>query len=455
MNNSNKFKIPTLVGLLFIGVLIFVTSTFVNFITQTTTSASYSQEPKKIMISNITESGFTVSWTTQSKATGAIQLSGDTLTNQIIFDERDKNKSMGKYTTHIITTKNLKSNTTYFYTILSNGKLYNNLNSKYSIKTASPLTMYANGLEPAYGTVLNADNTPALGAIVYLTLPNSQTLSSIVRESGSWLIPLNLIRTENLTSYISNQDRLEEQIIVRNEIDDAIATTDTLNDSPVPLMVIGKTYDFRKQQAKFKTEKSVTLEPANNSSKNILGAETNKNRGYKVTIIHPAENATLISNIPLFDGTGVPGNTITLTLGIQHTYTDSAIVDGSGNWKYSPKNPLDVGKQNITITTKDALNKNVALTRSFDILKSGSQVLGDATPSASLTPSIPTLTPTRTLTATPSLRPTLNPTLPPASITPIITTTPTTPVSSTSLPTIILLLIGLIFVSSGVFIVVK
>ena len=62
------------------------------------------------------------------------------------------------------------------------------------------------------------------------------------------------------------------------------------------------------------------------------------------------------------------------------------------------------GKQSITITTTDQHNQTKALTHTFEILKSGTQVLGDATPSATLVPT-PTIdstpTPVTTLSGEP------------------------------------------------------
>jgi hypothetical protein len=78
----------------------------------------------------------------------------------------------------------------------------------------------------------------------------------------------------------------------------------------------------------------------------------------------------------------------------------------------------------------DENKKPVAITHLFEVLKSGTQVLGSATPSGTIAPtSIPTTIPTIQPTGTP---------------------TPTPPVTAVVLPTQLLLLVGVIITVSGI-----
>jgi hypothetical protein len=138
-----------------------------------------------------------------------------------------------------------------------------------------------------------------------------------------------------------------------------------------------------------------------------------------------------------------------VTLGITSPFTTTTIVGGDGLFRLSPIKPLGIGRQSVTITTTDNKGKSVAFTHMFEILKSGTQVLGDATPSATLTPSeTVTLTPTPTQIATDSATPTLTPT--PADLVgnPV-------PTSGASLPTILLLLLGISLVFGSGFAFLK
>lgn len=114
----------------------------------------------------------------------------------------------------------------------------------------------------------------------------------------------------------------------------------------------------------------------------------------------------------------------------------TATVMKDGTWQYTPLHLLSPGLQSVTITTVNEGGKTVALTHTFTILKSGTQVLGDATPSGTLAPtSGPTIfatpSPTSTLAGAP------------------------VPTSGTSLPTILLILFGLAFLGSGAVLIAR
>jgi hypothetical protein len=407
-------KIPTFIALVLLVVIVVVVSAAVNTITKTTTQASASITPSEIRITNITDKGFTVTWTTADPATGSIAVS-DGKRSQTYSDDRDKTGKMGRYITHSITVRETTPNTTHQVKLLSNGKTVLKDGKPYTITTASGTDPVQSGYEPAFGTVVTSENTPASGTLVYVTLEGSQELSSLAGPTGSWIVPLNMIRTQDLTQRLKSTNRIDEHIHITNGKEETTATTDTLNDSPVPNMVLGKSYDFRKQQATLPEKSMGSLSAKTTDVPAVLGKQTEKGPGktYTITITQPDDNASLISNLPLFTGTGIPNKIVTLTIGIKKPLTASVTVDKDGIWKYTQPTPLGVGRQSITASTVDSYNKPIAVTHVFDVLKSGTQVLGIATPSATLAPS-PTIisspTPISTLSGQP--QPTTASTLP-------------------------------------------
>lgn len=420
-------RFPTIIGLLL--VVFIVGGVIVSFetLSKLPISASLSSEPKNVQISNVSDTSFTVTWTTDTQASGALIISlsrGD----QTVFDERDDMGKLRTYVTHSVTVRNLTGTTEYSLKILSNGRTYGQNGQPYRVRTFPAISTSPGDLPPAYGSVITEDNQPATGALVFLTLEGSQTLSSLIKPSGAWLIPLNLVRTQDGTVYLATVDRLTENILVRSDSKEAQATTDTLNDSPVPTMVLGKNYDFRKQQAK--TPEILAQVPKPTSTPTVLGDQTTHTpqKQYAVTLVAPAERAAMTSQLPLISGTGVPGNRVTITIGITHPTSDTSVVGADGVFRYTPKKSLSPGKQTVTITTVNANNKPIAITHSFEILKSGTQVLGDATPSATLTPTIaPAFTPTPTATLAGQELPT----------------------SATTFPTIVLIAAGFILFAGG------
>lgn len=426
-------KIPTLVGILFIIVLIVGISVIFEGISRGISRASVSPKPKGVVITNISDTSFTATWTTADPATGAISIVSPK--ERVVFDERDASGKLGKYLNHSVTVRSLQPATSYSFKIISGGKPFLTDNQPFQVRTAPPLSAPGSELEPAYGTVVAANNQPVEGALVFLTLEGGQTLSTLTKPSGSWLIPLNLARTEDLAQYLPSGERVTETLLVRSGSAEASAITDTLNDSPVPTMVLGKTYDFRRQQAKTTPETPLATTTTFGSG-NILGTQT-KREG-KVSITAPANGAILTTNLPLIAGTGVGGNSVTVTVGITKPISGTTIIGADGIWRFTPPKPLTSGKQSVTITTNDATGKPVALTHIFEILKSGTQVLGEATPSA-----------TPTATASPTLSPTLEPT-------PVSTLSgEPLPVSGSTLPTLLLIILSLGLLTSGVVVFVK
>jgi hypothetical protein len=437
-------KIPTIVGIFLVifivGIIAVVSESFLH----TITTASGSIQPANVLITNVSDTTFTVSWTTQLPATGAISVTTSRGT-LVVFDDQDT-KNQGKYVTHSVTLRSAVPDTEYAITILSNGKKNINGEVPYTVHTGPLLTTASGNLEPAYGTIVTETNQPVRGALIYVTLDGGQTLSAISKPSGTWLIPLNLVRKNDLSSYLPVTERMTETIIVRAGSLETHALSDTLNDSPVPNMVPGKTYDFRALNAKT-PEKPLALAPTPQSQKParaVLGTSSAKPAN-TVSLVIPAEGAAIPTTLPLIQGTGIPGKTVSLVLGITHPIGDTTIVGADGLWSYTPKKPLSAGKQSVTMTTKNLQNKPVAITHIFEILKSGTQVLGESTPSATLTPATtdtitptPTETPEATVSATPQITPES-----------ILAAQPV-PTSGNELPTIILLIMGIGLVIGGV-----
>jgi len=392
-----EHKIPTIIGLFLVLGAVLLFSVAFDRITPLFSRASPTLTPKHVQFSNISDTSFTVTWTTDVPTTGAIIVDGNGIGT--LYDERDETVTsqttkpvLGSYAIHSAIVRNTHPQTTYHIRILSGGNLFQDGINPYTVTTGTAIPGTGINLEPAYGTVTLPSGQPAAGAIVYLTPEGGQTLSAFVTATGSWVIPLHLARTASLDSYIPVSDRINESIIIRSTLGDATAVTDTLNDNPVPAMTIGKEYDFRKLQAATTPKTLAEVPPA------VLGASTQA-ASQNVAIIQPAKGAHLTTNLPLFEGTGPVGNQVLVTVGISNPQSNVVTIGGDGVWRYTPTQALSEGKQSVTITTQDTKGKTVALTNTFEVLKSGTQVLGDATPSATIMPEA-TDTPVATNTAT-------------------------------------------------------
>lgn len=427
-------RIPTILGLLAVTVVVAGVIAFSELVLRRDTAASQSGAPIDVRVSNISDSLFTVSWLTADPATGTVQASpvkGKKITG---FDDRDVNGKLGKYTSHSVTIRSAAAQTDYTLTVISAGRSYKN--PTYRSTTGPAISGSTNGLEPAYGNIVDETGQPAEGALIYLTLEGGQLLSTLVKSSGSWLIPLNAARTVDLQSYLTPvADRISEDFSVYHNGKQTIATSDTLNDSPLPQMTIGQTYDFRRMQAKaINGSQKLAANPAPTVRPAVLGQQTSAPKSYPVAISAPAQNGAVASTRPNISGTGVPGKPVTVTVGITRPQSGVVAVGDDGIWRFTVTEPVGIGRQSVTITTADNFGNTVAITHMFEILKSGTQVLGDATPSATLEP---TPGPTAEITPTPDLA------------------GQPVPTTGYELPTILLTVIGMILLVGGVMTVAR
>src|SRR5450759_2768447 len=94
-------KIPTIVGIFLVVLIVGGIAAGSESYSRTVTTASGSIQPANVLITNVSDTTFTVSWTTQLPATGALSLTTPRGT-QVLFDEQDT-KDQGKYLTHSVT----------------------------------------------------------------------------------------------------------------------------------------------------------------------------------------------------------------------------------------------------------------------------------------------------------------------------------------------------------------
>ncbi|MFZ2025438.1 MAG: hypothetical protein WAV51_04090 [Microgenomates group bacterium] len=429
-------KIPTIIGIILVILLMTGISFLFQFLSKTQTRASTSIEPQQVTVTNITDASFTVIWTTEEEASGTV-LAVDTNGKKYSgFDERDASGKLGKYVTHSVSIRSLTPATPFSFTILSNGKKYPTDKKNYQVTTFASLIETPPNIDPAYGKVTLSDTTPAEGAIVFLTLTDSQTLSTLVRNSGSWIIPLSTIRTIDGSSYVPTSDRYTETLVIQKGTTESKVLTDTLNDSPVPDIILGQQFDFRNRDAKKPVSSTLAASnaasPQSNTTKTaVLGATTGT-----ISLTAPMEGATVSTFRPQIKGTGVAGKKVTISLGLTNPTTGTTTVGKDGLWKYTSTKSLSPGKQRVTISSVDAKNKPIVITHTFIVMKSGTQVLGDATASAEL--ETPTPTPEEVATEGAELA------------------SEPMPTSGSYIPTILLLILGTaLFIGGGSFLFIK
>ena len=209
--------------------------------------AGPSSIPKNIQNTNISDSSFTVTYDTDASVIGTINFGEDSNNlDQIVLDDRDQlSQKINNYTSHSITANTLKPNTTYYYTVTSGSEAITNNGQPFEIKTGIVIANPPNSQKPVSGRVINPDGTTPSDGLVFLSIPGSQILSTLLKEDGTFTIPLNTLRNENYNDYynLNNDSKIEIKIISNNL--NSLINLSKNQLSPVPVITLSNNYDFQ------------------------------------------------------------------------------------------------------------------------------------------------------------------------------------------------------------------
>lgn len=429
-------RLPSLFGFLFllfaVGTIMWLSRNTILF----GTKAAADNIPKDVRISNITDTAFTVSYTTDASVLGSIQFGQTGQTNQVALDDRDTGGSK-EHTVHYITVKNLSASTNYTFTITSGTEKFSNNNVPYDVTTATKLdssSSETNGQQTESSTlkgkvILDDGSTPSEG-LVYITSANSQLISTIIKADGSYSVSLTNLRNNNLSDFLilNPDDILTVQVVDSKKTSD-ISLLYSQTD-PVPLITLSKNYDFAVSDEPL-SPSPVASESGTESPAFPTTEQGGEEKGTTPQILTPQEEQGFKDQQPLFTGKAVPNETVTITINSDQTITATVTADRNGNWQYRPNVPLEPGTHTITMRTVDASGLMRVITQSFVVYAEGSQFTEPSvSPSASGTVT-PTAKPTATPTAIPTNTATPAPTKPGATA----TATPTPTKTATPSPT--------------------
>lgn len=366
---KREVTIPTLVGLLVTAAGLVTGLWLVKSRTGSNIKADAGEAPKEVRISNVTDSGFTVSWITDKAATGFVQhAEGNGGTEAVTSDDRDQQKAaIESYFTHYVSIKAVKPETTYKFKIGSGSKLYDLEGQPYQVATAKKLNSMP-AADVAYGQANTKNGEPAEGAIVYLQLPDTVLQSALVKTSGSWVAPLATARTTELDEYAKYdlKNEILEIDIQGGPLGTTSLVTKTGSDSPVPNLVLGETY------------------------------ETTPKASEGLVVLTPQQGEKVNSKRPEIIGTAPAGSSVTIEVHSSQAINGTATADSNGNFSYSVPVDLAPGEHSVTIST--AINGiTQSITKSFTVYAAGESLVPafSATPSGQISPTTkPTAAPT-------------------------------------------------------------
>lgn len=362
-------KFPTILGVIFLFVLVFLGVYLSSQTTNLSSKASTSCEPINPQVTNLTYGSFDFSFTTSFSCTATL------IINNKIYQD-----SSSSPTTHYFKISNLSPNTSYKFSLISGSTTFSR--PEYSLTTTAKPNSSIPSSNLAWGKIVDTRLEPVSGAIIYLTLPGSQALSAFSNKDGNWNISLATSFNEQKTDWFTPPVAIDEDIIVYSP--DGLLTqlsNRSDNNDPVPDIIVGQNYF---SPTSVSTSTNNTLLDSSNSQSPLVD----------VTITNPKESEVISTLKPDIFGNGPANNIIQLKLdGISRDIT----VAGDNIWHYSPPQNLSLGPHKIVLTFQ---NQNI--TRNFSISETNDYLSFSATPSATLIP---------TQITTPTLKPTQVPTI--------------------------------------------
>jgi len=415
--------IPTLLGIAIITISIALTSFLVKNGTIYIGQASPVDIPQNVKITNISDTSFTISYTTKEDSIGSVNFGKDKNLGLAAFDQRDQKQDLTlPHKIHSIIVKNLTPETRYFFSITSGQKLFLDNDVPFEVSTAPTSKDQSPSQISLSGQVILPNGEKVKEAIVYATIEGSQAISTIVNVDGSYALPLNTMRSNDLSSYpVFDEDTIIKILIVNDTLKSNVSVS--AHQDTLPAITLSNDYDFTTNPTSIATE---SAESSGFPSIAVAEESGSVSAGTpKITL--PEKDQEFSDQKPQFSGTALPNETVTITINSEEQIEAQVTADAFGNWKYRPSNSLSPGQHTITIITKDAFGILKTITQSFTVYAQGTQVNQSATPSA---------TPTLALSPTPTS--TVSSTTPTPTPTPFLITTPTpiSTLSATPIPTI-------------------
>lgn len=477
---KKQIRVPTILAFLFIFLLIFLSTVFLPKLNNFFNPETPSLTPQSLRITNLSDTKFTVSFLTQEKTKALIEygpsinLGSKAYSDQSLFSGREEASNI-----HYFTLTNLTPSTSYYFKIKIGKKSYGSKGnpSKISnscldylevkedsspfIVTTLPGKMVSCRESPLNGEIVTEKKIPAEGAIVCIEIENLLPISDYVKKNGKWVIPCFNLALKDKSGFLEKLEGEKKEIIYIESPDGkkTKVINKTANDNPVPLISLDK--------GEYDLTASPLLAPLNIPTASLSPTSSplteNPEKIIRPTIpnvplilIYPSDDIT--DDLPTFRGKGRPGQVLKIEINSDKPIVATVIVDGNGNWSYTPPKNLSFGKHTVTITSIDEYGNQQLITKVFNIvaknpllpLTSGTQSGVLKTPTPSKTP-----TPTQKLSASPTIS--YNPTATPY---PSPTAEPTYPEEETTnsgelmntanpLPFIIFLTFAFIFITIG------
>lgn len=371
-------RIPTIFGIGIIVLGIVLTTVIVRVQTGLRSSAGSSEEPKNVKITNLSDSSFTVTYQTDTSATGSVNYGKSKELGNTQLEDLPKN-------VHSLTAGKLSPDTKYYLVIVSGQNTFLNNGVPFEISTVPSISSPSATKTAIKGKVILPDGNAPNEALVYLNADNSQLLSTAVTKDGEFNFSLKEFRTNDLSSYFELNENTVFKLLAMNASLKSTVSFSLNQTGSIPTITLSNDYDFTKDFA----------ETASKSAQPGFPSTTVKSGNLKPQILTPKKDQAFVDQKPQFRGTSLPNETVGIIIHSDENIQTQVIADSNGNWTYRPPTNLSPGAHTITIKTRDSGGILTTITQSFTVFAAETQA-----PTPTLTP-IPTPTPFPTIAFAP------------------------------------------------------
>lgn len=346
--------------------------------------ASEETTPKNIKLSNIHDSSFTVSFLTDLNSSGFVKYGTEenNLKSQASDDRDQISGTIGEFKIHHITIRGLQQGTTYYYLIgTGSGNTFDDGGKPFRIKTAT-----RNGAPAAaktiYGSITTETGAPAEGSIVYVDVSGAGTMSSQVKASGSWAIPLSNARTIDGNAYavISDNDNVSIFVQGAQASQKSFFTTTVLYSQPVAGIVFGQetlsnipnndsvpSESIREpvepldkisdeESAKNEEDSSRAALLENLLKENVLTDEDSSESAVTELDLDLESHQTVTTSTPTIKGKALPGVTISISVHSETEIQQDIVADENGEFLLdisALSENLEPGQHTVTYSYTD------------------------------------------------------------------------------------------------------
>jgi predicted enzyme related to lactoylglutathione lyase len=477
-------RIPTILGMIVLVVALIAGILFLGdgpgvFAPRATPETT----PQRIRLTNVTDNSFTVSFLTDEATPGFIRYgeSPDSVRSQASDDRDQLTGSVGSFQTHHITVRGLKESTEYYYVLgTGSGSTFDNNGQPFNIRTAAR-TGAPSAAKTIHGSVSNETGTPADGAIVYITMENAGEMSTLVRSSGGWAIPLSNARTPDGSAYAQISDNDGILITVQGLRADLTISLESIvsQAQPVPTLTFGQVpvsqviqpgvpeasdvqelddeleeeLDDFLSELEEETEEFVDISQRASLLEGALEEEAFTPTQTIVDLEKEDEEQAVDTNQPKIIGKAAPNVVVTIEVNSEHQIIQEVTADENGNFELDLSAlaaDLEPGEHTVRYSYTDPdTGQLVEKVVTFTVLDTSQQLASAPFGTASPFPT-PLATPIQVSEATASAEATESAVATPEARVDMPSTAEGVPVSGSVGTTLALVFGGLFFIISGV-----